>query len=172
MMLSLDGKRLRYTFILCAICLVIFPAIIPQLRLTYFAPFLIIACYQKSLKACLWLALGVGVLLDLLSSQTRLGLYAFDYCLTIALLYPQRRNFFADSITTLPIMVFLFAFLSTVIMAILLYSVETRNVFSWPWVFTDLICMPLLDALYAFVLFTLPSTIFGRTPRRGKDYFF
>lgn len=147
------------------------PAIMPHLRLVFFAPFLIIACYQKSLPKCLWLAFLCGMVLDLLSSYTRLGLYAFDFCLTVAVLYPQRRNFFADSVTTLPIMTFLFALISTLVMALLLYSVESRNVFSWPWLFTDLICMPAMDALYAFCFFILPVLVIGRPRRRTKDYF-
>lgn len=171
MQVTLDSKRLDICFAISLILLIVTPILLPQLRISFFVPFLIIACYQKPLKVCLGLAFGCGLLLDLLSSYTRLGLHAFDFCTTLILLFPQRRNFFADHLSTLPIMTFLFSMLSTLIMAILLYSIETRNLFSWAWVFTDLILMPLLDAAYAFCFFILPPLLLGKPRKRGKDYF-
>lgn len=169
---NLDYKRLDLTFGICLLLALGLPVLFPLARLTFFAPFLIIACYKTSLKKCLWLALLCGIAIDLLSSYTRFGLYSVDYCLTMAFLYPQRRNFFADSLSTLPIMTFFFASFSTLIMGILIYSVENKNVLSWGWVFTDLIVMPAFDAIYAFTLFILPALFFGKRQRRGKDYFF
>ncbi len=169
---NLDYKRLDFTFVICLLFALGLPALFPLTRLTFFAPFLIIACYKASLKKCLWLALFCGIVVDLLSSYTRFGLYSVDYCLTVALLYPQRRNFFADSLSTLPMMNFFFASLSTLIMAILIYSIENKNVLSWGWIFTDLIIMPIFDAIYAFAIFILPTLFFGKRQRRGKDYFF
>lgn len=172
MQINLDSRRLDAVFIICLLLMVSVPAIMPQLRLSFCAPFLIITLYQKTLPTCLLLAFLCGFLLDLLSSNSRLGLYAFNFCVTLMILYPQRRNFFADSISTLPIMTFLFGIVSTMIMALLLYSIESRNVFSWPWVITDLICMPFLDGLYAFILFILPPLLIGKPRRQAKDYFF
>lgn len=169
---NLDRKRLDFTFGICLLFALGLPVLFPLARLTFFAPFLIIACYKASLKKCLWMALLCGVIVDLLSSYTRFGLYSVDYCLTTALLYPQRRNFFADSLSTLPIMTFFFASLSTLIMAILIYSIDNKNVLSAGWIFTDLIIMPAFDAIYAFMLFILPAIFFGQRQRRGKDYFF
>lgn len=93
---NLDRKRLDITFGICLLFALGLPVLFPLTRLTFFAPFLIIAYYKASLKKCLWVALLCGVIVDLLSSYTRFGLYSVDYCLTTALLYPQRRNFFAD----------------------------------------------------------------------------
>lgn len=169
---NLDYKRLDFTFGICLLCLLSLPILFPMARLTYFAPFLIIACYKSSLKKCLWLALLCGIIVDLFASYTRFGLYSVDYCLTLSLLYPQRRNFFADSLSTLPIMTFLFASISTLIMGLLIYSIENRNLLSWGWAFTDLIIMPAFDAIYAFTCFILPALLFGKRHRRGKDYFF
>ncbi len=117
------------------------------------------------------MAFFCGVIVDLLASYTRFGLYSLNYCATIALLYPQRRNFFADSISTLPLMTFFFALISTLIMAIILYSIEMRNVFSWAWALTDLLIMPAADGGYAFLVFILPALLFGKRQRSGKDYF-
>lgn len=171
MQINLDQKRLDVAFAICLLLTLGLPALFPNIRLTFFAPFLIIACYKASLKKCLWIALLCGVIVDLLSSYTRFGLYSLDYCATLFILYPQRRNFFADSLSTLPIMTFLFALLSTLLMALLLYSIETINVFSWGWVFTDLLMMPAVDGFYAYFIFILPALLFGKRRRAGKEYF-
>jgi rod shape-determining protein MreD len=170
--LALNEKRLSLIFGICLLLTLSMPSLYPAARLSFFSPFLIIACYQKKLSICLWMAFLCGSLLDLLSSQSRLGLYALTFCITLLLLYNQKRNFFADSLTTLPIMSFLFASLSSLIMALLLYVVETKGVFSWHWLLTDVLFMPAADAFYAFCLFTFPAVLFGKRRRRGKDYFF
>lgn len=101
-----------------------------------------------------------------------MGLYAVSFCLTTAVLYGQRRNFFADSLSTLPLMTYFFSSLSTLVQLLLLYSFGQGVMISWDWFLTDLIYMPALDALYAFSFFILPAVIFGRPQRRGKDYFY
>lgn len=171
MRLSLDKKQLIPAFLLCLALFLTVPVIDPQLSLTFFAPFLIIAIYKKPLASCLWIAFICGVILDSLSSFSHFGIYTLDYCLTLFLLYPQKRNFFADNVSTLPIMTFFFSVISTLILAFLIYVVEIKNITSLPWVLTDLILMPTFDSLYAFLCFTLPSLFFGQTRRRGKDYF-
>ncbi len=171
MRLALDHKRLDLNFLFCLFCFLAIPPLFPSLRLMFFAPFLIIALYQKPLKSCLWLAFWCGFLLDIFSSNGRLGLYALDFCLTVLILYPQRRHFFADSISTLPMITFCFSMLSTLMMALLLYSVESYNVFSWVWVVTDLFYISMMDALYAFCCFILPALVLNKPRRRGKDYF-
>jgi len=171
MQLNLDQKRLDITFIFCLALTIIFPLLVPSIRLTFFAPFLIMACYKKKLQNCLWMAFICGLILDLLSSNARLGIHAFNYCLTLMVLYPQKRNFFADSLSTLPIMTFLFSTISTFFMVIVLYSLEMINMLSWQWIATDLLLMPAADAIYAFCCFIAPALLFGRPRRRGKDYF-
>lgn len=168
---SLDSKRLDISCAVCFFLALVLPVLFPLARLTFFAPFLIIACYKTRLKRCLWLAIFCGIIVDLLSSYTHFGLYSVDYCLAIALLYPQRRNFFADSLSTLPIMTFFFSVLSTAIMALLIYCIDTKNILSWGWIFTDLIVMPFFDAMYAFFIFVFPAILFGKRQRRGNDYF-
>ena len=171
MQLSLDHRRLDLIFIFSMVSLIATPALLPQWHLLFFAPFLVIASYQKSFSTCLWFAFFCGLFLDLLSSNIYLGLHACCFGLTIAILYPQRRHFFADSISTLPILTFYFSLLSTLISAILFYCIESKNVFSWPWMWTDVIVMPMIDAFYAFCCFILPALVIGTKPRKAKDYF-
>ncbi len=146
---------------LCALLCV--PIFFPQFRLTYFAPFMIILLYQQTRLFCLWAALVVGTVLDILSDHSNLGLHAIAYALAVFLLYGQRFHFFADSLTTLPIMTFFFAMLSTTAYALLLYLFEHRDLFSFAWIFSDLFMMSAGDALYAWILFVLPVWYMART---------
>lgn len=143
----------------------------PQWPLWFFSPLLIILFYQKSLLFCLWSSCCCGVFLDLLSSHLHFGFYATSYTLTTALLYRQNRNFFADSLTTMPLMTFFFSFLSTLIQSLLIYFFHQINAFSIEWIFTDLLILPAFDGIYAFVVFTLPMLCFGKPERKAKDYF-
>lgn len=168
---ALDEKRLDLAFCFSLALTLAIPAVLPAIRLWFFAPFLIMACYQIPLSSCLWLAFFCGLILDLLTSQTHLGIHALAFCLTLMLLYNQKRNFFADSLTTLPIMTFLFSCIASLMMAILLYAVEVKFIFSWYWILTDLLLMPSADAAYAFFCYIFPALLFGKPQRRGKDYF-
>lgn len=171
MQLALNDKRLDVAFTISLVLTIVSPALLPHLALSFFPPFLIIACYKKPLSVCLWLALCCGLILDLLSSQTRLGLYPLSFCIVLVLLYNQKRNFFADSPTTLPIMTFLFSSLTAWVAIFLMYVIEIKSLFSWHWALTDTVLMPAWDALYAFCMFILPALLFGKRRRRGKDYF-
>ncbi len=169
--MNLDKKSLWTVFLISFFLTIWMPTILPQLRLYFFAPYLIILLYKRPLIRCLWGALACGLIIDLLSSYHHLGLHAVNYVLTIAVLYQQRRHFFADSPTTLPIMVYLFSVISTIIQVPLLFVFEQKLPMTADWIRTDLLLMPLLDATYAFSLYILPFWIFGKRRLRGKDYF-
>jgi rod shape-determining protein MreD len=169
--MNLEHKRIGLVFAVTLFSVLCLPALFPSWRLIFFAPFLVILYYQKSYLSCLWISLSCGLLLDLLSAHERIGLHAVDYCLTTFILYKQRRHFFADSLTTLPIMTYLFSAISTLLQLGLIYIFQYKVQLSWEWVFTDLIYMPAMDALYAFVCFIFPAAIFGKRQRRGKEYF-
>lgn len=171
MSLNLNQKNVLGAFLFSLFLTLCFPVLFPTYHLIFFSPFLIILFYQSSYLACLWSALLCGIIIDLLSSDMRLGLYGIIFCLTTALLYNQKRNFFADSLSTLPIMTYLFSLIFTIIQALSLYILEKESILSWKWILTDLVFMPGLDALYAFIVFILPAIFFGKMPRRGKDYF-
>lgn len=169
--MNLQKKNLWLVFSACLATLLILPIFFPYLRLQYFVPFLIILIYQKSLIRSLWGSLGCGLFLDLLSVQGHLGLHALTFTACTAILYRQRRHFFADSPSTLPLMTFFYATLATVIELLLLSIFEQPPHLSKLGVVTDLIVMPIGDALFGFVLFILPFYLFGSPIRRGKDYF-
>lgn len=147
---------------------VVVPQIAPSVRLIFFAPLLVTLFYQKSLSHCLIFAVGAGVVVDLISSEGRLGIHAINYCLTTSCLYSQRKNFFADSTSTLTLMTLFFSLLSS---ALELFVVRLYTPLSWLSVANHLLLMPPFDALFAFLTFTLPALLFGKRQLKGKDYF-
>ena len=169
--INLARKRLDVAFVLCLLATVSTPLLAPSMRLQFFSAFLVIAFYKKTLVKCLWFALICGLIIDLLSTQPRLGIYALGYSLTTILLYSQRRHFFADSLSTLPLMCVFFSILSTVFMIFLNYFMEFNMTLSWGWILTDLLIMPFADGLFAFICFILPPLLLGKRPKRGRDYF-
>jgi len=169
--MNLENKNLTIIFLATILAALSLPVVLPGWRLMVFAPFLVVIFYKKSFLVCLWWSLACGLFVDLLTSNDQFGLHAVNYCLTSAILFTQRRNFFADSLTTLPLMTFFFACLSTIVQCLLIYTFERDNIFSWEFFLTDMVYMPACDALYAFIFYILPFLFFGKQPRRGKDYF-
>lgn len=130
---------------------VLLPALYPQVHLFFFSPFLVLLIYRRPLVYCLYAALGIGLLLDLLSAHQRLGLHALALCATTSILFRSRSRFFPDKSTTLPIMTSLYSALSTALLFILLRVFDHHLVLTWEWVATDLLLWPVFDALYALV---------------------
>jgi rod shape-determining protein MreD len=164
--MNLSKASLGIIFTVSFLLTILIPAVYPNLRLMFFVPFLITAYYQKPLPLCLWFAFLCGILIDLLSVQAPFGFYAFNYIVATILLFPQRRNFFSDHLSTLPIMTFLFSVISTFLQIVFLYVLGQATNIGLGWVLTDLIIMPSLDALYSFFAFILIPIFILKTPKK------
>ena len=151
-------------------CTLFSSALIGHVQLLFFAPFLAILYYKKNYLSALWFSLFCGVIVDLIAPPARFGIYALNFCLTTGMIYHQRRNLFADSLSTLPIMTLLFSVISTLVQVVLLYIFAEPPHITLKWIFTDLMMLPLADALFAFVWFILPDLVFGRRMNRGRGY--
>ncbi len=146
----------KTAFFLSLFFLLVGPIFFPKLHTLYLAPYLVISLYQHSKFGVLWRALFCGILLDLLSSGPFFGFSALEFCFVSWLLQSQTRNFFVDKLSTLPLMSYLFTLLSTgfsYIFNIFFNDAAAPTLF---WVFSDLICMPLIEAFYALLVFSLP----------------
>lgn len=153
--MSLDKKNLLLAFVSVLVLTIFSPTLFPGIKLFYFPSFFILVYYQKSYLSALWISLACGLVLDLLASNVRFGLYALNFTMTTAIIYKQRWNFFADSFSTLPIMTFLFSFTSTGIQVIVFYIFANSFPFSFQWIFTDFLVLPAFDALFATVWFLI-----------------
>lgn len=169
--MNLTQRNSKFLFFAAWLLALFTPLYFPFIKLIWFAPYLITLYYQKPLVTCLWVSLGCGCLMDLTTSTDHFGLHAFNYVIVSGLLYGQKRHFFGDNRSTLPIMTYFFSFLSTIIHSILLNLFEDRNIISIVWILRDLTLMPFADAAYAFLIFVLPWRLLGTKPRTGQDYF-
>lgn len=93
------------------------------------------------------------------------------YTISSAILYFQKRNFFEDSVSTLSVLTLIYSIISSLILVCILFIFEKGITISFDFVKIDLGFLPLLDALYAFICFSIPKMLFGKPIRKGKDYF-
>jgi rod shape-determining protein MreD len=165
-------KIISLWFLYSLVLFLFLPVLFPSWRFFYFAPLIVFSYYKRPLIFCLWLSLFCGLIVDLFASHTRMGFYALDYCLTTWILHSQAKHFFEDSFSTLPLMTFLFSFVSTLIQASLLYAFGQGFSLSWAWITGDLFWMPLSDALFATFAFRIPLSLLPKSQSRRRTVLF
>jgi len=166
---NLHQKSLFTAFLSTLLLTLLMPVCMPCVRITYCIPFLIIAIYKKPLIFCLWSSAFYGLLLDLLSAHSTLGLFATNVTLTTWILYKQKKHFFADSMTTLPLMTGFFSVLFACLQLLLIFLFERKFLIHQSA--KDFLMTPLLNALFSYGVFILPCALFGKPIRKGSDYF-
>lgn len=132
----------------------------PYLRLSAFAPFLAILYNRTTVSKALWISFGCGIIIDLISSHTRLGIYALNFVLTTALLYPQRKHFFEEKASALSLFATLIAALSTLLQFFLISIFDKGVPLSLTTLFSDVVLMSIFDGVYAFLWFTCPMKLY------------
>ncbi len=137
----------------------------------FLAAVVVVAIYQKPLVGACWIALGCGLIMDLLYAQDRLGPYTVSFVVATALIYNQKKHFFADNLMTMPVMCLLFSVAATLTQLFYIMAMERSISLSVSWVFVDLLILPTLDGLIAFALFIAPAFLLGFRPRKGEEYF-
>jgi rod shape-determining protein MreD len=153
-----------YAFILS----VILPILTPHLRILYFAPVLALSIQRKNLTACLGLSIICGLTTDIFASQTRLGIYALNYCLTTWCLYQQKNLLFEENFFTISLRTFLFSLISRIIHIGLLYLLGQGLWPSIEWMIEDILLAPLQDSIYAGVAFVLPTLFLPKKRIRAR----
>jgi len=150
-----------------ALSLIFFPGI----PLFFSSPFLVASLYRLNLNRYLWCGLAAGIFLDLLSSNSPIGFHGAAFLLACIGLNSLKPRFFSDSLSTLPIMTFFGSLFQLLSMLLLSPFFGISTPLSLSWVFTDLLCMPLIDALSAFCFFILIPMLFLSRSKRSQDYF-
>lgn len=138
----------------------------PSLNLLSFAPFFALLFMRKSFLSCLWISTLCGLLVDLLNAKFHFGFCALNFCLTTLLIYTQKRNFFEDRLFSLSCFTALISAVSSLIQLIFLALFEKHFPFKLQLLFTDLLLMPVVDALYGFFWFTCPMKIYQNIIKR------
>lgn len=151
-------------FVLAVIALFLQGLLVPRLVILAFVPFLALTIMRcKSAKA-LWLSVLTGAIMDLLSDDP-MGLHALNYTLITALLFQLRKHFLHNQPLHLSIFTALISTMSTILQLLLLFLFDRRVPFVGRWICADLIGMPAIDALYAFVWFAAPLSLLDKLRR-------
>jgi cell shape-determining protein MreD len=145
-------------FILTFSAWIIQGAFLPKLSIFAFLPFLSLLALKTNLIRLLWGAFLVGFFVDLLSDDP-MGLHALNYVLTSAFLWKIHKAFDADEPLHLSLLTLIGSSLSTALQLTLLFLFDRRIPFDGRWIVTDLIGMPVIDAVYAFVWIAAPLTL-------------
>ncbi len=151
---------LVFPFLLACFALCFSKLFFPSLQLLAFAPFFAILFMRKNFLFSIWTAALCGLFMDLLNSKFHFGFCTFNCCLITVLLYSQKRNFFEDRLFSISCYTALISALFSLTQLGFLALFEKRFPFKLQLIATDLILMPILDALYGFLWFTCPMKIF------------
>ena len=157
------------SFVFAFLLSLIVPSFFSKVEVSFLIPVLVMSFYFVSLNSAAWLALGIGLLLDILNLLPRLGFLGSAYLVTALILYPWRLYFFKDAFSTLPIMTYLFSVFSSLIQALiaLLFDLPSFS-FSVSWLVSDCFIMPLIDAAGALIFFSLPHFLYSNYYRIKK----
>ncbi len=162
--------RLGIPFFFMLLWACLWPFFFPSVVFYPFAPFLVMISYTYPSSFGLVLAIGCGWVIDLFSSDGRLGIYALSHATTLLVLFRLRRYFFADQKTTLPFLTACAALCLTLIEALSLTFLEGKPFpLSMKWVFTDLLIMPWIDGAYAWCVWSWSlQALFPKGMRRDS----
>jgi len=155
-------------FIYSTILALTFPLLFPYWHILYFAPFLILCIYRHTFINCLWRAVACGTIIDLFSAETRLGIYALNYCIAVFFIYRFKKHFFEDKFRTLPVMTFCFSALSALIQVVIFWLMGKSFTLSWEWAASDLFFLPFQGAIYSLIAFSFPLLAYSNLVRRYK----
>ncbi|GEM_PF-2262946 len=133
--------------------------------LSYYVPFLVMVITRLDFQVTLKTVLFVGVWMDLVSSFHSLGVYPLILLATTCLLYRQRRFFFRDSLSTLPLLTGLFSLLFHLLLLFYTALFEARPPMGRSSLFNELLVTSLFDMVYATLFFVLPEQLIQRVTK-------
>ena len=132
------------------------PILFPFIKLSFFAPLVVLLLYKLPRVKLFSSTLIIGFILDLLSSHTPFGFWIINYWTTLWLLLFLKPLFFEDKFLTLPILTCFFSQISTLLYVLSMNLFFLKMPVHFYWVVTDLLLYPFFDALYALLIFNLP----------------
>lgn len=152
-----------FFFLFCFITTWFSPIITALPKLTFFAPYLIFVLYRKKTLDLLWQTFFVGCILDLLAAHTPFGFWVSNYLVTICIISYCKRFFFEDKFLAIPILTFIFALLSTFFYTLFFALFISHIKLSSAFIAFDFLLLPLVDAVYALLFFSLPIHYYSST---------
>lgn len=150
-------------FLITTFSLILSSIYLPNLRILWFSPCLVLVYQKKNLATSLWIATVLGLILDLFSFSTRMGLYSLLMGVTSLICFPIRMRlfegrFFSLSIYTAMISA-VFGFLELLQFPHLIGPINLLSI---------TVILPWIDALYGLLFFSCPLLLlnyfFERSP--------
>jgi len=142
-------------------------ALLPEVKLFSLVPLLVFFYNRFSFAKALWISALCGLGIDLLSSEFRLGLHALEYSLVTFALYHQKKHFFEEKPLAFSLFTILISVVATIVELCLIAVFDKPLPLSEKLLVTDLVILPLIDALYAFVCFSLPIRFYLHVKKVG-----
>ncbi|MCB1081768.1 MAG: hypothetical protein KDK63_01345 [Chlamydiia bacterium] len=123
-----------------------------------FTPYLAILYRRSSFIKALWLSALCGIIIDLLTDRP-FGIYALNYTLVALCLY-RLRIYFVDKAIGLATYTALISLLASLISRLFFALYGDVLPFTFVSILTDFCVMPLVDALYGALCFSLPPVLY------------
>ena len=127
-----------------------------DIKLFAFAPFFAITFQRIRFIPSLWICLLSGLFMDTISSQEHFGAYAICYTVVGFVSYGQKRHFFEEKAIALSLYTLLISSIFSLSFMIITRFLGKGLALSPEFLFSELVFTPFLDALYAFIWFTVP----------------
>ncbi|MCX6989564.1 MAG: hypothetical protein NTX49_00630 [Chlamydiae bacterium] len=151
---------LWYPFSLALFCVFFGSIILPDFRLIAFSPFFAIVFQRTSYIKSLWICFLCGLILDTFSSQQHFGLYSLCYLVVAGISYSQKKHFFEDKPLALSLFSGLISSVCGMGLLLLTFMFGRQFPITLEVIISETLVTPILDALYAFVWFTVPIKIY------------
>jgi rod shape-determining protein MreD len=162
---------LLFPFFLACFFALFGAALTQEVKLLAFSPFLALLYNRFTFQGSLWIASLCGLIIDLVSSQFCLGVYALNYCVTTFILYRQRKHFFEDKPLALCLFTLFISAVSTGLDLLFIAAFADSVPFSRNLLWADLVAMPLLDAVFAYFWFCCPIMLYLHVQKLGWKVF-
>lgn len=151
---------LLYVFLVTLLCTLFNTAVFPQIHLIPLTAFLALLYLRTSMLTSLWIALGCGLLLDLINSDFLFGFYALNTCLTTLLFHQQKKHFFEEKLHSICLLTGLISLSMTSFQWIFYCTTYLELTLSWKMILIDFIFLPICDAIAVFLWIYAPIILF------------
>jgi hypothetical protein len=147
-------------FLLSFTLQILIPSNFPPVKILGFLPLITISILKLTKPKSAWISFFSGLGLDLLSMNTPLGFFALNYTLSTLFLQRYRKLFSEENLFSLGLLAYTFSFISTLIHIVLYTFIDLHLKASIFTYLTDLLLMPFIDTLYAFIFGIIPFKLY------------
>lgn len=141
---------------------IVFPILLPSLRLVYFAPLQAFLFIRAPLNFSLWISLFIGLFLDCSTTSLPFSVHTIVCSVMTLLLHGRKKHFFEEKIFSWVLYSSLISFLYTALLFFCTLIAGTPLPLSLRSFFSDMVIMAFIDGIYTLVWFTLPMYMMTR----------